>query len=128
MNGRIREISQIDRVVHEPARLKILMFLQAVGEADFLYLQREAEFTQGNLSGHLRKLEEAGYIAIKKTFRGKMPLTVCRLTRQGEKALAGYCRQMWEIVQTQVGVVGASGQEAEQPVAAPDIPGPVRSQ
>jgi DNA-binding transcriptional ArsR family regulator len=128
VNGRIREISQIDRVVHEPARLKILMFLQAVGEADFLYLQREGEFTQGNLSGHLTKLEEAGYIAIKKTFRGKMPLTVCRLTVQGEKALVEYCRQMWEIVQTQAGAVSASEQEAEQPVVAPGIPGPIRSQ
>ena len=99
VNVRIREISEIDRVVHEPARLKILMFLQAVGEADFLYLQREGEFTQGNLSGHLRKLEDAGYVAIKKTFKGRMPLTVCSLTAQGEKALAEYRRQMWEIVQ-----------------------------
>lgn len=89
-------------MVHEPARLKILMLLQAVGEADFLYLQREGEFTQGNLSGHLTKLEEVGYIAIKKMFKGKMPLTVCRLTTQGERALARYCRQMWEIVGTQV--------------------------
>jgi DNA-binding transcriptional ArsR family regulator len=128
VNGRIREISQIDRVVHEPARLKILMFLQAVGEADFLYLQREGEFTQGNLSGHLTKLEEAGYIAIRKLFKGKMPLTVCRLTPQGEKALAGYCRQMWEIVQPQAGAVGTSGQEAEQPVETPDLPGPGCSQ
>jgi DNA-binding transcriptional ArsR family regulator len=100
MKGAIRGISEIDRVVHEPARLKILMFLQAVGEVDFLYLQLEGEFTQGNLSGHLRKLEEAGYVAIQKTFKGRMPLTICRLTTEGERALAGYCMQMSEILQS----------------------------
>ncbi|MGD0778892.1 MAG: transcriptional regulator, partial [Candidatus Solibacter sp.] len=87
MNERIREVSRLDRLVHEPARLQILMFLREVEEADFLYLQREGGFTQGNLSGHLSKLEEAGYIRIQKMFKGKMPLTVCRLTAAGEKAL-----------------------------------------
>ncbi len=99
MNERIREIAQLDRVVHEPARLQILMFLQAVEEADFLYLQREGGFTQGNLSGHLSKLESAGYIQIRKMFKGKMPLTVCSLTAAGEKALRAYCEQMREIMQ-----------------------------
>ena len=99
MNERIREISQLDRLVHEPARLQILMFLREVEEADFLYLQREGGFTQGNLSGHLSKLEEAGYIRIRKMFKGKMPLTVCRLTAAGEKALRTYCEQMNNIMQ-----------------------------
>lgn len=99
MNGRIRAISQLDRLVHEPARLQILMFLREVEEADFLYLQREGGFTQGNLSGHLSKLEEASYIRIRKMFKGKMPLTVCRLTAAGEKALRTYCEQMNSITQ-----------------------------
>ena len=73
------------------------MFLQEVEEADFLYLQREGGFTQGNLSGHLSKLEDAGYIRIQKMFKGKMPLTVCRLTAAGEKALSGYCEQISNI-------------------------------
>jgi DNA-binding transcriptional ArsR family regulator len=103
MNERIREISQLDRLVHEPARLQILMFLREVEEADFLYLQREGGFTQGNLSGHLSKLEDAGYIQIRKTFKGKMPLTVCRLTAAGEKALGTYCARMMGIVQTHGG-------------------------
>ena len=99
MNERIREISQLDRVVHEPSRLQILMFLDEVEEADFLYLQREGGFTQGNLSSHLSKLEDAGYIRIRKMFKGKMPLTVCRLTAAGEKALRAYCAQIRGIVQ-----------------------------
>ena len=99
MNERIREISQLDRLIHEPARLQILMFLQEVEEADFLYLQREGGFSTGNLSGHLSKLEDAGYIRIRKMFKGKMPLTVCRLTAAGEKALRAYCEQMAGIVQ-----------------------------
>ena len=89
----------MDRLVHEPARLKILLILQAVGEADFLYLQRDGEFTQGNLSTHLNKLESAGYVEIEKKFKGKVPLTVCRLTAAGEGALLAYSRQMLLILQ-----------------------------
>jgi DNA-binding transcriptional ArsR family regulator len=99
MNEHIRGISRLDRLVHEPARLQILMFLEEVEEADFLYLQREGGFTQGNLSGHLSKLEDAGYIRIQKTFKGKMPLTICRLTAAGTKALRAYCAQMRNITQ-----------------------------
>jgi DNA-binding transcriptional ArsR family regulator len=72
--------------------------LDAVGEADFLYLQREGGFTQGNLSGHLSKLEEAGYVEIEKRFKGKMPLTVCRLTAEGKRAYAEYARRMRDIL------------------------------
>lgn len=99
MNERIQEVSQLDRLVHEPARLKILLILQAVGEADFLYLQRDGVFTQGNLSTHLNKLEGAGYVEIEKKFKGKVPLTVCRLTAAGERALLAYSRQMLVILQ-----------------------------
>jgi DNA-binding transcriptional ArsR family regulator len=94
VNDRIQSISELDRLVHEPARLKILMILQGAGEADFLYLQREGGFTQGNLSSHLAKLEEAGYVEIEKKFKGKVPLTVCRLTSQGKAALSGYSKRM----------------------------------
>lgn len=91
---RIQDISQIDRLIHEPARLAIMLILDGAGEADFLYLQREGGFTQGNLSGHLAKLEEAGYVEIQKTFKGKLPLTVCSLTGKGKSAFAKYSRQM----------------------------------
>lgn len=94
MSQRIQEISQLDRLIHEPARLAILLILDGAGEADFLYLQREGGFTQGNLSGHLAKLEEAGYVAIEKKFKGKVPLTVCSLTGKGKTALAEYSQRM----------------------------------
>ena len=97
-NG-IRDLSSLDRVIHEPARLMIMTILFAVEEADFVYLQRECGLTQGNLSSHLSKLEDAGYIRIRKMFKGKMPLTVCRLTAAGEKALRAYCAQIRGIVQ-----------------------------
>jgi DNA-binding MarR family transcriptional regulator len=68
----IKTFTDVDRVIHEPARLLIITLLAAVKEADFLYLQRESGLTKGNLSSHLLKLEQAGYIQIQKTFRGKI--------------------------------------------------------
>ena len=100
MSARIQQISQLDRIVHEPARLTILLILAGAGEADFLYLQREGGFTQGNLSGHLARLEEAGYVAIEKKFKGKIPLTICSLTSKGEAALREYRRTMSEILKS----------------------------
>jgi len=92
-NG-IRDLSSLDRVIHEPARLMIMTILFAVEEADFVYLQRECGLTQGNLSSHLSKLEEAGYLTITKTFKGKYPLTICKLTRQGRQAFETYSVKM----------------------------------
>ena len=94
MNARVQEVARLDRLIHEPARLMILMILQGSGEADFLYLQRECQLTQGNLSSHLLKLEEAGYVKIEKKFKGKRPLTLCHLTPKGEAALSGYSRRL----------------------------------
>jgi DNA-binding transcriptional ArsR family regulator len=96
----IKAVAQLDRLVHEPVRLMILMILQGVGEADFLYLLRQGEFTQGNLSGHLLKLEEAGYVEIKKQFKGKRPLTICRLTSKGEAALSTYSQKLIRALQS----------------------------
>ncbi len=71
-----------------------MSILDGVGEADFLYVMREGGFSQGNLSGHLAKLEDAGYVEIAKTFKGKYPLTICRLTEKGKDAFRGYVRRM----------------------------------
>lgn len=87
-------LTQVDRLIHEPSRGIILAVLEAVKQADFLYLQRETGLTKGNLSVHLSKLEEAGYIAIEKTYRGKVPLTLCRMTPAGQQAFANYRRQL----------------------------------
>ncbi|MGA7341053.1 MAG: transcriptional regulator [Terracidiphilus sp.] len=90
MSKRIRQLAEIDRVIHEPARLMIVSLLAAVEEADFQYLHQATGLTKGNLSVHLSRLEEAGYVSIEKTFRGKYPLTLCRLTERGKEVLNGY--------------------------------------
>lgn len=87
-------MTDLDRVIHEPARLRIVALLAGVEEADFLWLLRESALTKGNLSSHLARLEEAGYVAVQKTFRGKIPLTMLRLSEVGRSAFAGYRRAM----------------------------------
>ncbi len=87
-------MAEIDRVIHEPARLLIVTLLATVVEADFLYLLQSTELTKGNLSTHLAKLEEAGYVEIEKAFRGKIPLTLARLTPEGLNAFRRYRKEM----------------------------------
>ena len=93
-----QKVFEVDRIIHEPARLLIMTILSAVESADFLYLQREAGLTKGNLSSHLSKLEAAGYVEIKKTYRGKIPLTVCKLSAAGQAAFSDYREQLKYIV------------------------------
>ena len=76
MSVDLRSLTELDRLIHEPARLLIVTILSTVESADFLFLERETELTKGNLSAHLSKLEEAGYVNIEKTYKGKLPLTV----------------------------------------------------
>ena len=94
----LRSVTDLDRLIHEPARLLIVTILAAVASADFLFLQRETGLTKGNLSAHLSKLEERGYVKIEKTFKGKLPLTVCRLTPLGKKALSLYRQQVQDFM------------------------------
>jgi DNA-binding transcriptional ArsR family regulator len=98
MASDLRALAGVDRLVHEPSRAIILAILAAVDCADFLYLQRETGLTKGNLSVHLSKLEEAGYVGIEKTYRGKIPMTLCRLTESGQHAFDHYRKQMKEFV------------------------------
>lgn len=90
MNEDWQELAKVDRVVHEPARLIIMALLYAVESADFRFLLSETGLTKGNLSAHLMRLEEAGYLAIDKTYRGKVPQTICKLTEAGRAALRAY--------------------------------------
>jgi DNA-binding MarR family transcriptional regulator len=90
MNEQLRAISGLDRVIHEPGRLMIFVLLGAVEECDFLFLLNQTEMNKGNLSSHLARLENAGYVEIEKTYRGKVPRTVLRLTRAGRKAFDQY--------------------------------------
>jgi DNA-binding MarR family transcriptional regulator len=94
----LRGVTELDRLIHEPARLLIVTILSSVASADFLFLQRETGLTKGNLSAHLSKLEEAGYVKIEKTFKGKLPLTVCKLTPAGRKAVTQYRQQLQDFM------------------------------
>ena len=89
----------IDRLVHEPARLAIMAHLSVLEYADFVYVMNETGLTRGNLSSHMSKLEEAGYITVEKTFVGKTPRTVLSLTADGRKALAVWRDAMTVVVQ-----------------------------
>ena len=94
MNQDWKAISGVDRVLHEPNRLLLAALLYAVETADFLYLLSESGMTKGNLSSHLAKLEEARYVEIVKSFRGKIPHTLVRLTREGRRAFERYRVQL----------------------------------
>jgi len=83
-------LRDLDRLVHEPARLMILAYLFVTDSADFVFLARQTGLTLGNLSSHVTKLEEAGYVEVEKSFRGKRPHTLLRLTRNGREAFASY--------------------------------------
>jgi DNA-binding MarR family transcriptional regulator len=96
MNDQLRAIADLDRIIHEPGRMMIVALLAAVNECDFLYLQRETGLNKGNLSSHLAKLEEAGYVQIEKTYRGKVPQTLLRLTASGRVAFNAYRQKLNE--------------------------------
>lgn len=90
MNDQAKSISMLDRIIHEPARLMIAALLSGIDQADFLYLLHETGLNKGTLSSHLSRLEEAGYVEITKTYRGKIPQTLLRLTSAGRKAFTLY--------------------------------------
>jgi DNA-binding MarR family transcriptional regulator len=83
-------LNDIDRVVHEPARLKILSQLYLIESADFLFVMQQTGLTQGNLSSHMSKLEAAGYVEVRKEFADKRPRTLLRLTDDGRTAFDKY--------------------------------------
>lgn len=92
--GKTGSISDVDKVIHEPARLNIMSHLFVLDRADFVFLMRQTGLTRGNLSSHMSKLEAAGYIEVEKKFVGRKPLTVLRLSREGRVAFQSYRRRM----------------------------------
>ena len=88
----------IDAVIHERARLAIVSALAVAPEISFNELKDSLSLTDGNLSAHSRTLENAGYIEIKKTFRGRRPLTTMRLTPKGRRAFQRYLDTLQAIV------------------------------
>jgi len=90
---------EIDRLVHEPVRLKILAYLSEVESADFVFLVSRLGLTMGNLSAHISKLQEAEYIKIDKSFKGNRPHTMISLTAHGAEAFARYREGMLQLLQ-----------------------------
>ncbi len=85
---------EIDDVIHGRVRLSVMAYLSGAGAADFTQLRRKVGVTDGNLSVHIRKLEEADYIKVEKKFAGRRPLTICHLTKKGREAWIAYIARM----------------------------------
>ena len=90
-------VENIDPLIHEPSRLMIMAQLYIVQSADFLFLLRQTQMTPGNLSAHLRKLEDAGYVEITKEFIERKPHTALALTKKGRSAFKQYRRDIKQI-------------------------------
>ena len=93
----LTSLTEVDRLVHEPARLAVMALLYVVDSADFVFLMNQTGLTWGNLSAHLSKLEEAGYLTVEKTFKGKRPNTNLRLTPEGREAFRSYTGRMRQL-------------------------------
>lgn len=91
---------EIDKIIHEPARLRIMMILDGLEQADFTFLATTLGLTRGNLNRHIEKIESAGYLKVKRSFKGKVRNTSYQLTREGSKALAQYWENLDAIRQT----------------------------
>lgn len=89
-NPQLKTLADIDPLIHAPARLMVLTYLYVVDSIDFVFLKRVTGLSWGNLSKHLSKLEEAGYVVLEKTFQNKKPNTMIQLTAQGREAFRDY--------------------------------------
>ena len=91
------DLKNLNRLIHEPARLMIISQLYVVESADFMFLQNQLEITPGNLSSHLSKLEEAGYVEIVKEFIERKPHTALQLTQKGRGAFKKYRQNLKQV-------------------------------
>jgi DNA-binding transcriptional ArsR family regulator len=94
VNSDLANPAEINRLIHEPARLLIMANLRVVDSADFTFLMNRTGLTWGNLSSHLSKLEDAGYVSVDKTYLGKRPYTLLSLSEDGRVAFDAYTNQM----------------------------------
>jgi len=90
---------QLDRVIHEKGRLAIMSMLAATAELSFTELRDTLSMTDGNLTTHIRTLQESGYVSVAKSFQKNRPLTTCSLTAEGRKAFANYIGLLEAILQ-----------------------------
>lgn len=97
-NEEIRPFANVDRLIHEPARLKIIAVLYVLDQADFTFLMAQTGLSWGNLSSHMSKLEEAGYVEVEKSFVRRRPHTMLQLTEKGRSAFQEYRRSMKQVL------------------------------
>jgi len=97
-DSELHPLADIDQIIHAPARLMVLTYLYVVESADYVFLMRLTGLTWGNLATHLNKLEEAGYVNIQKTFDGKKPKSILRMTEQGRDAFRAYKKNMQQVL------------------------------
>ena len=100
MNAKLdpKPFQRLDRVIHEKGRLPIVSLLAASNGLSFTELRDELGMTDGNLSMHIRTLQEAGFVSVTKSYSNQRPLTTCALTAAGRKAFAGYIDLLEKIV------------------------------
>lgn len=91
-------LPKLDPILHAELRLAVVSILAGVDEADFTYLRQQTGATSGNLSVQIDKLSTAGYIAVEKSFKGKMPRTTCRITPAGQEAFRNYVSALQEYI------------------------------
>jgi len=89
---------ELDPLLHSQLRLSVMSLLMSVNSAEFTFLKEKTESTAGNLSVQIEKLAEAGYITVEKSFRGKRPLTTCRISRKGHKAFVDYVEALKQYI------------------------------
>ncbi|MBN2556757.1 MAG: transcriptional regulator [Anaerolineales bacterium] len=94
----VHPLAELDPIIHATARLMVLSYLYVVESADYVFLKNMTDLSWGNLATHLEKLEEARYIKIKKTFKGKKPLSTIRLTKEGREAFRSYKQSMQQVL------------------------------
>ncbi len=87
-------LKDLDPLLHSQLRLGIMSILMSLVEADFLYIKEKTGATAGNLSVQIEKLSQAEYISVEKTFKGKKPQTICRITNKGKEAFAKYVNDL----------------------------------
>ncbi|MGD8456023.1 MAG: transcriptional regulator [Anaerolineales bacterium] len=96
--GELHPLADIDRVVHAPARLMVLTYLYVVEKADYVSMTHLTGLSWGNLSTHVNKLEEAGYVEIEKKFVGKKPHSILMLTKEGRTAFKAYKKRLSQVL------------------------------
>ena len=91
-------LGELDRIIHEPGRLMLMALLYVVESADFTFIMSQTGQTWGNVSAHMSRLEQAGYIEVEKAFKGRRPNTMLRLTPAGRAAFQKYRREMKQVL------------------------------